>query len=77
MEIICEKGSQFISRRTTEIFTSWGITMITSIIVHPQANGQGEYNIKIIVNNLMNMLDEKKGRWVEELPFILWADRRT
>ncbi|XP_052620894.1 uncharacterized protein LOC128126805 [Lactuca sativa] len=41
---------------------SWGIKMIMSIPVRPQANGQVESNNKLIVNNLKKWLDEKKGR---------------
>ena len=29
------------------------------------------------MNNLKKRLDKKKGRWAEELPFVLWADRTT
>ena len=43
--------------------------------VHPQANGEAESNKKIVVNNLKKKLDEKKGSWVEELPFVLWVER--
>ncbi|KAJ0682488.1 putative nucleotidyltransferase, Ribonuclease H [Helianthus annuus] len=76
-EIICDNGSQFISRRTTDFCKNWGIKMITSTPVHPQANGQAESSNKIIVNNLKKRLRAKKGRWAEELPFVLWADRTT
>ena len=76
-EIICDNGSQFISKRTTDFCSAWGIKMITSTPVHPQANGQAESSNKIIVNNLKKRLDKKKGRWAEELPFVLWADRTT
>ncbi|KAJ0927102.1 putative nucleotidyltransferase, Ribonuclease H [Helianthus annuus] len=38
-EIICDNGSQFIGSRTTKFCDSWGIKMITSTPVHPQANG--------------------------------------
>ncbi|MDV3153350.1 MAG: hypothetical protein Q8755_03170 [Candidatus Phytoplasma australasiaticum] len=51
--------------------------MITSTPVHPQANGQEESSNKIIINNLKKRLKEKKGKWAEELPFVLWADRTT
>ena len=76
-EIICDNGSQFISKRTTDFCSAWGIKMITCTPVHPQANGQAESSNKIIVNNLKKRLDKKKGRWAEELPFVLWADRTT
>ena len=51
--------------------------MITSTPVHPQANGQAESSNKIIINNLKKKLGSKKGKWVEELPYVLWADRTT
>ncbi|XP_074291948.1 uncharacterized protein LOC141618765 [Silene latifolia] len=43
----------------------------------PQANGQAEYSNKIIVENLKKKLEEMRGKWAEELPLVLWADRTT
>ncbi|KAD7476996.1 hypothetical protein E3N88_00132 [Mikania micrantha] len=68
---------QFIDKRTTNFCESWGIKMITSTPVHPQANGQAESSNKIIINNLKKKLGSKKGKWAKELPFVLWADRKT
>ncbi|KAJ0433317.1 putative nucleotidyltransferase, Ribonuclease H [Helianthus annuus] len=76
-EIVCDNGSQFIGSRTTNFCDSWGIKMITSTPVHPQANGQVESSNKIIINNLKKKLGSKKGKWAEELPYVLWADRTT
>lgn len=59
-DIICDNGSQFISKRTTDFCSAWGIKMITSTPVHPQANGQAESSNKIIVNNLKKRLAKKK-----------------
>ena len=70
-EIICDNGSKFISKRTIEFCTSWGIKMIMSNPVHRQANIQAESSNKIIVNNLKKRLDKRMGRWAEELPFVL------
>ncbi|KAD0501146.1 hypothetical protein E3N88_44164 [Mikania micrantha] len=75
VEITCDNGSQFIGKKTTNFCESWGIKMITSTPVYPQANGQAESSNKIIINNLKNKLGSKKGKWAEELPFALWADR--
>ncbi|KAF5779193.1 putative integrase, catalytic core, ribonuclease H domain, ribonuclease H-like superfamily [Helianthus annuus] len=76
-EIVCDNGSQFIGSRTSNFCDSWGIKMITSTPVHPQANGQAESSNKIIINNLKKKLGSKKGKWAEELPYVLWADRTT
>ena len=76
-EIICDNGSQFISKKTVDYCSRWGIKLITATPVHPQANGQAESSNKIIINNLKRRLEDKKGRWAEELPLVLWADRTT
>ncbi|XP_074342417.1 uncharacterized protein LOC141679964 [Apium graveolens] len=44
---------------------------------YPQANGQAESSNKIIINNLKRGLTACKGKWVEELPWVLWSDRTT
>ncbi|XP_065631368.1 uncharacterized protein LOC136068314 [Quercus suber] len=46
------------------------------IQVH-QGNGQAEAVNKVIVNGLKKRLDDTKGKWVEELPHVLWAYRTT
>ena len=44
---------------------------------YPQGNGQAEAVNKVIVRGLKKRLDDAKGRWVEELPYVLWAYRTT
>ena len=44
---------------------------------YPQGNGQAEAVNKVIVNGLKKRLDDAKGRWVEELPHVLWTYRTT
>ena len=52
-----------------------GITNRYSTPAYPQGNGQAEASNKVIVNGLKKRLDDAKGRWVEELPYVLWAYR--
>ena len=54
-----------------------GITNRYSTFVYPQGNGQAEAVNKVIVNGLKKMLDDAKGKWVEELPHVLWTYRTT
>ena len=54
-----------------------GITNRYSTSAYPQGNGQAEVVNKVIVNELKKMLDDAKGRWVEELPHVLWTYRTT
>ena len=42
-----------------------------------QGNGQAEADNKVIVNGLKKILGDAKGRWVEELPHVLWTYRTT
>lgn len=42
-----------------------------------QGNRKAEAVNKVIVNGLKKMLDEAKGRWVDELPHVLWTYRIT
>ncbi|XP_050258834.1 uncharacterized protein LOC126703805 [Quercus robur] len=44
---------------------------------YPQENGQVEAVNKVIVNEIKKRLDDTKGRWVEELPHVLWTYRTT
>ncbi|XP_075662945.1 uncharacterized protein LOC142632427 [Castanea sativa] len=44
---------------------------------YPQGDGQAEAVNKVIVSGLKKRLDDFKGRWVEELPHVLWTYRTT
>ena len=54
-----------------------GITNRYSTRTYPQGNGQAEVVNKIIVNGLRKRLDDAKGKWMEELPHVLWTYRTT
>ena len=54
-----------------------GITNRYSTPVYSQGNGQAEAINKVIVSGLKKRLDDAKGRWVEELPHVLWTYRTT
>ncbi|KAJ9555927.1 hypothetical protein OSB04_010541 [Centaurea solstitialis] len=76
-EIMCDNGAQFISEKTHKFCDERGIKLITSTPRYPQSNGLAESSNKVIINNLRKRLKEAKGRWVEELPSVLWANRTT
>ena len=54
-----------------------GSSQIWSTPAYPQGNGQAETVNKVIVNGHKKRLDDAKGRWVEELPHVLWTYRTT
>ena len=48
-----------------------------STSAYPQGNGQAEAANKVIINGLKNRQDVAKGKWVDELPHMLWTYRTT
>ncbi|XP_075654907.1 uncharacterized protein LOC142625084 [Castanea sativa] len=48
-----------------------------STLAYPQGNEQAEAVNKVIVNVLKKRLDEAKGKWVDELPHVLWTYHTT
>ncbi|KAJ9557089.1 hypothetical protein OSB04_011703 [Centaurea solstitialis] len=76
-EIMCDNGSQFISEKTRKFCDERGIRLITSTPRYPQSNGLAESSNKVIINSIRKRLKEEKGKWVEELPSVLWANRTT
>ncbi|XP_074336896.1 uncharacterized protein LOC141674068 [Apium graveolens] len=76
-EIICDNGSQFISDKIEAFCKRWNINLIKSTPRYPQANGQDKSSNKIIINNLKKRLTSCKGKWAEDLPWVLWSDRKT
>ena len=57
--------------------TSWELLNKYSTPAYPQGNGQAEAVNKVIVSGLKKRLDDAKGKWVEELLYVLWTYRTT
>ena len=68
---ISDNGLQFDSKSFRRYCCELGITNRYSTPAYPQGNGQAEAVNKVIVSGLKKMLDNAKGRWVEELPHVL------
>ena len=75
--LISDNGLQFDSKAFRRYCCELGITNRYSTPAYPQGNGQAEAVNKVIVNGLKKRLDDTKGRWVEELPHVLWTFRTT
>ena len=75
--LISDNGLQFDSKSFRRYCCELGITNRYSTPAYPQGNGQAEVVNKVIVSGLKKMLDDAKGRWVEELPHVLWMYRTT
>ena len=77
LTLISYNGLQFDSKTFRKYCCDLGITNRYSTSAYPQGNGQAEAVNKVIVNGIKKRLDDAKGRWVEELPHVLWTYRTT
>ena len=71
--LMSDNGLQFDSRAFHEFCSGLGIKNKYSTPAYPQSNSQAKATNKAIVNGLKKMLDVAKGKWAEELPYVLWA----
>ena len=75
--LISDNGLQFDSKAFKQYCSDLGIKNRYSTPAYPQGNGQAEAVNKVVVNGLKKRLDEAKGKWVEELPHVLWTYQTT
>ena len=75
--VILDNGLQFDSKAFRRYCCELGIINRYSTPAYPQGNGHAEAVNKAIVNGLKKRLDDAKGRWVKELPHVLWTYRIT
>ena len=75
--LISNNGLQFDSKAFRKYCCDLGIKNRYSTPAYSQWNGQAKAVNKVIVNELKKRLDDVKGRWVEELPHVLWTYRTT
>ena len=54
-----------------------GIANRYSTPIYPQGNRQTKTVNKVIIDGLKKRLDDAKGRWVEEMPHVLWTYQTT
>ena len=75
--LISNNDLQFDSKMFRRYCGELGITNRYSTLAYPQRNGQAKAVNKVIVSGLKKRLDDAKGKWVEELPHVLWTYRTT
>ena len=74
---ISNNGLEFESKVFRRYYFELGIRNRYSTPAYPQGNEQAEAINKVIVNGLKKRLDVAKGKWVDELPHVLWTYRTT
>ena len=75
--LVSDNGLQFESKAFCKFCSNLGIKNKYSTLTYPLSNGQAEATNKVIVSGLKKRLKGTKGKWIEELPNILWAYRTT
>ncbi|KAI5317557.1 hypothetical protein L3X38_037264 [Prunus dulcis] len=75
--LVTDYGSQFIGKHITTFFTNYKIKQHVSTPRCPQGNGQADASNKVILDCLKKRLEGAEGKWVDELPGVLWAYRTT
>ncbi|KAI5330163.1 hypothetical protein L3X38_029561 [Prunus dulcis] len=67
------KEADFVGRQITAFLAKYGIKQHLSTPRYPQGNGQAEASNKIVLDCLKKRLKGAEGKWVDELPRVLWA----
>ena len=75
--LILDNGLQFYNKAFRRYCCDLSITNRYSIPAYPQGNEQAEVVNKVTVSGLKKRLADTKGKWVEELPHVLWTYRTT
>uniref|UniRef100_A0A2N9GBG3 RNA-directed DNA polymerase n=1 Tax=Fagus sylvatica TaxID=28930 RepID=A0A2N9GBG3_FAGSY len=75
--VISDNGTQFESKLFKGFCSDLGIRNFFSSPGYPQSNGQAEISNKVVLSGIKRKLEAAKGKWVEELPSVLWTYRTT
>ena len=74
---VTNDGPQFDSGVYKNIFHDLKIKNLYSTPRYPHSNGQVEASNKTLLTTLKKRIHSAKGKWVDELPGVLWAYRIT
>jgi transposase InsO family protein len=79
--IITNNGTQFTMREFKDFCADSGLKINYASVSHPQSNSQVEPSNGMILQGLkpkiFNRLKPYVGKWVKELPSVMWALRTT
>jgi transposase InsO family protein len=79
--IITDNGTQFTAREFKDFCADSGIKINYASVSHLQSNGPVEHSNDMVFQGLKPRIFDKllpyAGKWVKELPSVLWALRTT
>jgi hypothetical protein len=77
-ELTVDNGKQFDIQDFRDFCFSIGTKPVFASVYHPQSNGVVECaNDKIFTAIKKRLLDDKKGKWADQLPEVVWALNTT
>jgi transposase InsO family protein len=77
-ELTVDNGKQIDSQDFRDFCFSIGTKPVFASVYHPQSNDVVERaNGKIFTAIKKRLLDDKKGKWADQLPEVLWALNTT
>jgi hypothetical protein len=77
-ELTFDNGKQFDCYTFKEYCKTLGTHVKFSSVYHPQSNGAVERANGLIISGIKKCLfDQKKGKWVDELPKVIWSHNTT
>ena len=73
-----DNRKQFDSENFKEFCKSIGTKLAFASVYHPESNGAVERANRVVFSAISKMLfGLRKGKWVEELPRIVWSHNTT
>ncbi|XP_077245948.1 uncharacterized protein LOC143885765 [Tasmannia lanceolata] len=75
--LITDNGRQLDCKNFRKFCSDLKIEQRFTSVAHPQTNGQTEVTNRILLQGIKKRLDDKAGRWADELYHVLWAYRTT
>ncbi|XP_028070167.1 uncharacterized protein LOC114272646 [Camellia sinensis] len=75
--LVSNNSTQFNCSMYKELCSIYGIQPYFSSLAYPQNNGQAESSNKVMLDGIKKWLAKAKGKWVEELPNVLWTHHTT
>jgi hypothetical protein len=77
-ELTVDNGKQFDSQDLRDFCFSISTKLAFASVYHPQSNGVYKHtNSKIFTAIKKRLLDDRKGKWADQLPEVIWALNTT
>ena len=70
-ELVADNGTQFQNNKLKELCDTYHMKFNFAFVSYPQSNGQAKATNKVILNIIKKILEQSKGKWVEELWKVL------